>query len=306
MEASFAMPRICTRALPLVAALAMQACESDPPDDAQDTDLPARTFPEVIGGARPAPVVHPILYDPNETMPAVILLHGYGVTAGVEDLLFGFSRRVDTNKLLLVLPEGTVDEGGSQFWNAGVDCCGDQGPPVDDVAYIGGLIDELRATWRVGSVTVVGHSNGGYMAYRLACEVPDKLDRMVVLAGADPVAPPTCVAGHPVGLMHVHGTADEDVPYEAAAEPHATPGAAESVRRHAERSGCDGTAKVLGTADLTASVAGAESTGIAYDGCTQPVTLWTAEGGDHLFLGATDTFRGGVMAFALGGPATFE
>lgn len=283
----------------------VQACAPSGDDGADDTDLAPRSFPEVIGGERPAPVVHPSIVDPSETLPAIVLLHGYGVTAGIEDLLFGLTRSVDTDRFLVVMPEGTVDDDGMQFWNAGVECCSDLGPPVDDVAYLAGLIDELRATWRVSTVAIVGHSNGGYMAYRLACETPDKLDRMVVLAGSDPVTPPTCVPGPSVGLLHIHGTADEDVPYEAAAEPHATPGAVESVRRQAVRSGCASTTHTVGSADLTAGVDGAESTGVAYDDCPQPVTLWTAEGGDHLFLGATDAFREGVRAFAVGGPGTF-
>jgi polyhydroxybutyrate depolymerase len=288
----------------VVAGLVVQACT--PSGDTQDdSDLSPRTFPDVIGGERPAPVIHPASYDPDEPLPAVILLHGYGVTAVREDALFGLGRRVDAGQFLLVLPEGTVDAGGLQFWNAGVECCGDDGPPVDDVAYLGGLVEELRATWRVGSVTFVGHSNGGYMSYRLACETPDVLDRMVVLAGSDQVATPTCVDGHPIGLLHVHGTADEDVPYEAAAEPHATPGAEASVLRQAERSGCAKATTDLGTADLLSRVDGEESTGAGYEGCSAPVALWTAHDGDHLFLTATDLFRDGVVAFALGGPAAF-
>ncbi len=295
-------------ASPFLGVLLLQACagpkqsSGNTPDD---TDPPSRTFPEVIGGARPAPVVHPASFEPDETLPAVVLLHFWGGSALVEDRVFGLTDRVDADRFLLVMPDGTFDDNGSRHWNAGVDCCGDAAAPVDDVAYLAGLVDELRATWRVGTVTFVGHSNGGYMAYRLACDVPDKFDRMVVLAGSDPVVPPDCVQGHPIGLLHVHGTADDSVHYDADMEAVHTPGAVESVRRQAARTGCDTTTSDLGAADLLWSLDGEESTGVAYKGCPSPVALWTVVDGDHLFLTASESFRDGVAAFALGGAPTF-
>ena len=57
---------------------------------------------------------------------------------------------------------------------------------VDDVAYVGGLIDEALRTWPVDPkrVYIVGHSNGDFMAHRLACERADVVVAIAGLAGA--------------------------------------------------------------------------------------------------------------------------
>jgi polyhydroxybutyrate depolymerase len=294
------LARLVALSLLLAACAPVDEAGGDP-----ESDLPARTFPDAIGGERPAPVLHPTSLDPDETLPAVVLLHGYGVNAQLEDGVFGLQRRLDRDRFLLVMPEGRVDDHGAQFWNAGVDCCGEDGPPVDDVAYLSGLVDELRATWRVGTVAFVGHSNGGYMAYRLACERPGLVDRMAVLAGAAPIDPSGCVDGPPVALLHVHGDADDTVPYEAATAPHPTPGAVASTAWQAARNGCATTSHDVGSADLLGSVDGAESTGVTWDRCGASTALWTVHDGDHLFLTATEAFRDGVTAFALGADPTF-
>ena len=290
----------------------LAACAPDAPTDAsgdaeppRDTGDPTRAFPTVIGGERPVPVIAPADLRPGETVPAVLLLHGFGVTADLQEALFQLRPRVDAARFLLVLPEGTQDANGDPFWNAAGECCGVDRPEVDDVGYLSGLIDALREGWNVSTVAVVGHSNGGYMAYRLACDVPDRIDRIVVLAGGAPVEPPECTNGTPTGVLHVHGTDDADVPYDAASEPFATPGAVAAVARQAARNGCDPTTTSLGAADLVGRLDGDESDGVAYIGCDAPTALWTARGETHLFLTATDTLRDGITAFALGGEPVF-
>lgn len=289
---------------------ALVACASPEPDGLlvdSGQDVLARAQPTVIGGDRPAPVVAPEDVGPRETLPAIVLLHGYQVDAALQDLLFQLSPRVQTSRFLLVLPEGTQDANGDPFWNAAEECCGVGGPDVDDVAYLSALIAELREGWNVSTVGVVGHSNGGYMAYRLACDAPSVVDRMVVVVGSEPVEPPDCVDGPPTALLHLHGTADGVVPYTAASGPVATPGAEVSVARQAARNGCGTTTEPLGAADLVRLIDGEESRGVAYADCEAATSLWTAEGEAHLFVSATELLRDGITAFALGtGPVFGE
>jgi poly(3-hydroxybutyrate) depolymerase len=59
-------------------------------------------------------------------------------------------------------------------------------------------------------VWVVGHSNGGMMAYRLACELSTRVTAIGVAAGA--LVIDTCAPVRPVSALHVHGELDTVVP----------------------------------------------------------------------------------------------
>lgn len=302
MEVHLPTTRVAS-ALVLIAA-ALQGCAA--PDD---TDTPAvdKTFPDTVGGARPADVIRPADFTEDETLPVIILLHGYAASSYIQDFIFRLQDRVDTRRFLLVMPEGTYDGAGVQFWNASDECCNFFGSKVNDVKYLSGLADEVRAQFNVSTVAFVGHSNGGYMGYRLACDAPESFDRLMVLAGSGPVVEPDCDASA-IPLLHVHATDDDTITYAAndgAGGLVPTVGAVETVRRYADHAGCDATTTALGAADLTTLGEGDEATGVQYDGCPAPVALWTIEGGDHYYLGATDTLRDGVVTFALGGDPTF-
>jgi polyhydroxybutyrate depolymerase len=104
-------------------------------------------------------------------------------------------------------------DGLQRAWNAG-DCCGQpRAGGVDDVAFIEAAI---RATSRAyttdpARLYVTGISNGGMLAYRLACE------SALPIAAIAPVAATLTVAcEHPqrVSVLHVHGLADRNVPFD--------------------------------------------------------------------------------------------
>jgi membrane protein implicated in regulation of membrane protease activity len=57
---------------------------------------------------------------------------------------------------------------------------------VDDSTYLHRLLDAVKSAYRVDPTRVyfVGHSNGGFMAYRMACEHATEITAIVSLAGA--------------------------------------------------------------------------------------------------------------------------
>jgi polyhydroxybutyrate depolymerase len=64
-------------------------------------------------------------------------------------------------------------------WNFG-NCCGNaMNAKVDDVAFIRAMLHRLQRDYAVGTkrIFVTGISNGGMMAYRLACEMSDRSRR---------------------------------------------------------------------------------------------------------------------------------
>ena len=219
-------------------------------------------LPQVVGGDRPVTVQVPTTYDPARAYPLLVILHGYSATGLLQQAYLGFSGAADPRDTLIIAPDGTTDSLGNQFWNADDACCDLDHSGVDDVGYISGLIEDIRAAYNVDArrIYVIGHSNGGFMAYRMACERPDLVASVMVLAGAAAFADPTtCVPSAPVSILHIHGDADTEVNYDGDSGldgPY--PGAMASVTRWAGYDGCadtftDGPSLDSSTASSTAT-----------------------------------------------------
>src|SRR4051794_29474059 len=71
----------------------------------------------------PAKLYLPDDYRSKEKWPLVMLLHGSSATGTLQNIFFGLSGHVDARGFMLLLPEGTKDKNGSQFWNATDACC---------------------------------------------------------------------------------------------------------------------------------------------------------------------------------------
>jgi len=148
----------------------------------------------------------------------------------------------ETQGALLILPDGTLNPNGDLFWNATDGCCNYYDSEVDDVAYLGGLVEEAMEHFAVDPkrIYVLGHSNGGFMSSRLACERSDLFAGIVNFAGstwfdpadcgkpasrpegeteAAPIAPP-----EPIAVLHVHGDWDTTIPYGGVTPHEAQPG----------------------------------------------------------------------------------
>lgn len=274
----------------------------------RDSGAPQATR-ETLGvdTGRPAEIVIPSRYADGTEMPLVILLHGYMVTAALQDVYFQLSRRAQRDGFLLLLPDGTLDADGAHFWDAAGTCCGATEPLVDDVGYLSALIAEARARFTVGKVYLAGHSNGAFMAYRYVCDVPGEVSAMVSLAGSIFGGVATCPASTaPVSVLQIHGDADDIIPYEGGTIsmvfPGATyPGAVELVSFFADRNGCDTGAATMGEPlDLDVDP-GTETDVLRYaEGCAAgtEVALFTMHDTGHL-PGINAAFSDAVVAFLL-------
>ncbi len=276
----------------LLFALLAGACGSD-----EASDPP----PTVFGGDRPVTLQVPTTYDADRSYPLLVLLHGWGGTSLLNQVYLGFTDAADTRDILVVAPDGTVDRDGKPFWNASDGCCDIYGTGVDDVAYLSTLVEDIRAAYNVDGrrIYAVGHSNGGYMSYRLACERADLFAAITSLAGVAAFADPSaCVPTEPVSVLQVHGDADETVPYGGG---QGFPGAVASVERWAEYDGCAGTLTEAGTLDIEKRLDGAETTTATVASCPSPVAteLWTVHGGAHSPVLENPTFSDLVWTFLL-------
>ena len=283
------------------------------PERAQQQEQPQQQVqqpePETkitLGDDRPATLLLPQGVDRTEPRPLIVLLHGYSSFSAQADQYFQFSQWVDEGEFGVLFPDGTIDEIRNRFWNATPECCDIFGAKPDDVGYIKSLIEEARTLAAFDQVFAVGHSNGGFMAYRLACEDVPGLRGIVSLAGGAFANPADCRVPTPLSVLQIHGTKDAEVLYEGGRLPshpdpdrQPVPGAKASVLRWAERAGCDlDAAEKLSPIDTDTAVDGAETSRYRYtDGCADGVRveLWTIDGGSHIPLVWGTDFTPGIL-----------
>jgi polyhydroxybutyrate depolymerase len=220
--------------------------------------------PSQLGDDRPADYFVPDSYAETEGWPLLILLHGYSATGWLQDGYFGTSTYVDERGFFLITPDGTRNSGGTTFWNGTDACCDFEGSGVDD-----------------GRVYLMGHSNGGYMSYRMACDAGDRITALVSLAGATYYDDSKCTGTTPVSVLQVHGTADQSVPYGGEG---IQPGALTTATTWAARNGCASDSIPAENLDLEVDVDGAETVVLRWDGCADgtSVELWSIEDGTHV------------------------
>ncbi len=223
----------------------------------------------------------------GKELPLVLLLHGYGVSGLLEDIYLGASQLARKRGFILVLPDGKVDASGRRYWNATPECCDLGRVGTDDVAFLRALLDEVQANHKVDKkrVFIVGHSNGGFMGYRLACELSDRIAGVASLAGAQGGGG-GCKPKEPVAILQVHGTKDDTVPYEGG--PLAGGGAPvlsakATVAAWATLNGCGGALTSAGPArDFESTIAGPETL-LERHACTKGAAeLWTLQEGSHI------------------------
>lgn len=287
-------------ALALSAALAFAACsssKSDPPATTEG-EADAGAAP-VVGGARPAKLRVPAGYDPAKPAPLLLMLHGYGTAGSLIDFYIKMTSIADEKGFLYVAPDGTFDATGKRFWNATDACCDYGKTNVDDVAYLVGLIEEIKRSYSVdpARIYVMGHSNGGFMANRLACDRADVFAAAVSVSGANFADPARCKPSAPVGFLQVHGTTDQTVLFAGEGGDGglggAYPGADTTVAIWADKNGC-AKAPVAGQPiHVDSSKAGAETRVTRRDGCAKngAAELWAIEGAGHLFSYTPEALR---------------
>jgi polyhydroxybutyrate depolymerase len=240
-----------------------------------------------LTAARPYHFFVPSGYDMNNPTPLVILLHGYSANAEGQELYFNLKQVAESKIFLYAYPDGTVDSSGNRFWNATDACCNFNNLPVDDVAYVNAIIDDVSTKYNVDPhrIFITGHSNGGFMSHRLACEAP-RVAAIVSLAGALWKDSSRCQPAQPVSILQVHGTADAVINYDGGQLfGREYPSAHDTVATWADKNGCSSSLIDTGTSyDLDSTLAGAETQVERFDHCppTGAVELWTIQGGSHI------------------------
>ena len=111
-------------------------------------------------------------YSENISPVSVLFsLHGGGDYAETNMQYSGFKEHADTDTFILIYPQGSYyEDKGTTGWNT------EEGG-VNDVAFIESIIDWIGDNYNVqlNEVYAAGFSNGGFMAYHLACYLSAKI-----------------------------------------------------------------------------------------------------------------------------------
>lgn len=245
------------------------------------------TSTTVVSTARAYSKFIPSSYSKGTSLPLVVLLHGYGATGAMQESYMNFESVAETNKFILVYPDGTVDSSGKQFWNATDACCDFFSAVADDV-YLLSILKEMESNYSIDAKRIyfVGHSNGGFMSYRMACKYPDRIAAIASLAGASYFKTTDCGAKSPVSVLQVHGTKDGTILYDGGQILGTSyPGAVASASQWATFNQCTQNAVTRSTKfDLEPNITGDETSVTAWTNCqnSSEVELWTMEGAAHI------------------------
>jgi polyhydroxybutyrate depolymerase len=140
--------------------------------------------------------------------PLVVMLHGGFGTGAQAERSYRWDAQANRGHFVVAYPDGL-----DRAWNTGGGCCGVPGRTgVDDIGFITAMVSTIERAVPVSPrrVYATGISNGGIMAYTLAC-------RTTTFAAIGPDSATElgrCRAPAPISVIHIHGTADHNIPYD--------------------------------------------------------------------------------------------
>ncbi len=150
----------------------------------------------------------PSTYENSEKPLALIFnMHGFTSTAAQQELSSEMNKVAEKDNFLVCYPNGI-----NRSWNVGWSF----GSTADDVDFISELIDYIGEKYDLDKsrVYACGMSNGGFMAFRLACELSDKIAAVASVTGSMiPEAISACQPNKAVPVLQIHGTQDFVVNY---------------------------------------------------------------------------------------------
>jgi polyhydroxybutyrate depolymerase len=154
----------------------------------------------------------PSAYDSATAIPLLFNFHGFGGNASEYMAYADMRTLAESEGFILVYPQGS-DLDGSPHWNT----CpngGDNKSNADDFGFIAALVSELSGTYSIDQkrIYAAGYSNGGMMAYGLANYRSEIVAAVASVSGT--MLDCTATPEHPMPVIHLHGTADDTLPYD--------------------------------------------------------------------------------------------
>jgi polyhydroxybutyrate depolymerase len=161
-------------------------------------------------------------------------------------------------------------------------------PPADDLAFFNAMLDKLSTEYSVDITRVyaTGLSDGGFMDFRVACAMADRV-AAIAPVGAEMPKYLYCTPARPVPVLMINGTSDPVVSYSGGGRPgsYLRLSALDSAKDWSQLDGCE--EKPQRTTLHPTAKKGMETRVETYDGCHQGtmVTLDSVVGGGNTWPG---------------------
>ena len=127
----------------------------------------------------------------------------------------GFQSIADDAGAIVIYPQGTLlPATGQPHWNVGG---WTTSSTTDDVGFINSVINFLSNEYSIDSKRIysTGMSNGGYMSYKLACDLSSRIAAVVSVTGSmTNETTDGCNPTHPTSVAQSHGLQDTVVNYD--------------------------------------------------------------------------------------------
>ena len=183
----------------------------------------------------------PAQYSAATSVPLLLALHSRTTNAKTIVTDSQILSSAESLNFIVAGLNGAVYEGASS-WNAGNCCTNATTYEENDLLFASTVIDFVTSNYSIDKsrVWVMGHSNGGMMAYRLACDLSEKVTAIAVVTGA--LVDDSCTPTKPVSTLHIHGNLDPTVPFHGGGK-FETPSIFHSVKDMAYKNSCTGIPK---------------------------------------------------------------
>jgi polyhydroxybutyrate depolymerase len=177
----------------------------------------------IVDGNKRYYILHfPKNYNSSQKLPLVVGLHGGFGNARQFKNQNGWDQVSDDNNFIMLYPYGYASSGRLFLlaWNSGTIVSESYNNNISDVNFIKYLVEDVISNYNIDKnrVSCTGHSNGAFMCYRMAGDVPNLFQTIAPVSGAcggyvnqnSPkfiIKTPT----NSIKLVHVHGLQDVNV-----------------------------------------------------------------------------------------------
>ena len=233
-----------------------------------------------VGGERREYLLYvPSAYRPGTPIALVMAFHGGGDNIDHMARFTRYPAVAEQERFIVAIPQGVA-----RTWNAGSGrgegAAEDRN--IDDLGFVRAMLTQIKSTYAIDPrrVYASGMSKGGMLAYYIACNMSEEIAAITVVSTTMTAA--RCNPSNPVAVLHIQGSADENVPLTGGRGKYTARGTSyppvqQAIDLWRTRNSC--------SANITQMPLSPDTTCRVYSGCQAEVRLCLVQNGGHAWPG---------------------